>query len=105
MEIATQKLAAMALVVIGLSHIVQCRAWARFFVMLRERGEAGAIANALFHIWPGLLIACFHNVWTGIPLALTVYAWLLVIKGTLYLLWPSVALRAIAGLRAMFLSF
>ena len=93
MEAATQKLATMALLVIGLSHIVQCRAWVRFFVMLREKGEAGAIANALFHFWPGLFIVSFHNVWTGTSLTLTVYGWLLVIKGTLYLLWPRIALR------------
>jgi hypothetical protein len=84
MELATQRLATVALLVIGLSHAVQCRAWARFLMMLGEKGEAGVLANALLHFWPGLLIASFHDVWTGIPLILTVYGWLLVLKGTLY---------------------
>jgi uncharacterized protein YjeT (DUF2065 family) len=96
MELATQRLATVALLVIGLSHAVQCRAWARFFMMLREKGEAGVLANALLHFWPGLLIASFHDVWTGIPLILTVYGWLLVLKGTLYLLWPPIWLRAMS---------
>ena len=99
MEAAIQKLAVVALLAIGLSHIVQPRAWVQFFVMLREKGEAGVIANALLHFWPGVLIVSFHNVWRGIPMVLTVYGWLLVVKSTLYLLSPWIGLKGLAMVR------
>lgn len=94
-----QKVAALALLVVGASHVVQGRAWARFFGLLREKREAGVVANALMHFWPGVFIVSFHDVWTGIPAFLTVYGWLLVIKGAVYLLWPSIGLRSLALVR------
>ena len=96
MENAVRAMMAIALVVIGLSHILQSRAWVRFFVVLREMREAGVIATAFLHLWPGLLIVAFHNVWQGVPAILTVYGWLLVFKSTIYLLCPSVGLRGLA---------
>ncbi|CAN5550457.1 hypothetical protein BH23ACI1_BH23ACI1_28620 [soil metagenome] len=39
MEVAIQKLAIVVFFVIGLSHIVQSRVWAQFFIDLRSKGE------------------------------------------------------------------
>ena len=42
MERAVELLAAVSFVVMGLSHVAQPRAWAEFFVLLRDKGTAGA---------------------------------------------------------------
>ena len=84
MEVAVEKLAVICFFLFGISHIVQPRAWAEFFVRLREKGTAGSFINGWIHFPLGALIVAFHNVWHGIPAILTVlgYAW--VIKGFIY---------------------
>ncbi|MFT5478688.1 MAG: hypothetical protein ACI8Y8_004056 [Planctomycetota bacterium] len=99
MEAAVRDLMAIALVLLGLSHIVWPARWARFFNRLRERGAPGARANALLHLMPGVLIVAFHNVWHGVPAILTVYGWLLVIKASIYLVHPPIGLRAMGMVR------
>ena len=93
MEIAIQKLAVICLFVIGVSHIVQPRAWAEFFKGLREKGTTGSFINGWIHLPLGALIVAFHNVWHGIPAVLTVmgYAW--VIKSFIYFAFPRYGLK------------
>jgi hypothetical protein len=81
MELAIQKLAAINLLIIGLSHIFQHRAWAEFFIRWREKGEVGVFYTALLHMPIGSLIVSFHNVW----------GW--VLKGLLYFVYPKHGLR------------
>jgi hypothetical protein len=40
-----ERLTALAFVVNGLSHIAAPRAWARFFIALREKGEVGGLVS------------------------------------------------------------
>ncbi len=49
MESAIQKLAVISFLVIGLSHILQPRAWAQFFIDIRSKGETGSFINAFIH--------------------------------------------------------
>ena len=93
MELAIQKLAAINLLIIGLSHIFQHRAWAEFFIRWREKGEVGVFYTALLHMPIGTLIVSFHNVWSGIPVVLTVLGWGWVLKGLLYFVYPKHGLR------------
>ncbi|MFN0113015.1 MAG: hypothetical protein ACKVZH_29495 [Blastocatellia bacterium] len=93
MELAIQKLAVINLLVIGLSHIFQPRAWAEFFIRWRERGEVGVFYTAFLHLPIGSLIVSFHNVWSGIPAVLTVLGWGWVLKGLLYFVYPKHGLR------------
>lgn len=93
MELAIQKLAAINLLIIGLSHIFQHRAWAEFFIRWREKGEVGVFYTALLHMPIGTLIVSFHNVWNGIPTVLTVLGWGWVLKGLLYFVYPKHGLR------------
>ena len=53
METSIEKLVAICFLVIGLSHILQPRAWVKFFIMFREKGEVGSILNGLLHFPPG----------------------------------------------------
>ena len=93
-EESTRMLAAIVLLAVGLSHILQPRAWVELFVRLRERGEAGALLNGGMTLVTGAVVVSFHNVWRGLPVVLTVIGWLWVIKGTLYLLQPGLGVRS-----------
>jgi len=96
MENAIRAFAALNLLVIGVSHIVQHRAWAEFFVWLHGLGRAGAFANAFLSLFPGTLIVAFHSVWSGGALLLTLLGWAWVAKGAIALLWPEWGLRSMA---------
>ena len=96
MEASIEKLVAICFLVIGLSHILQPRAWVKFFIMLREKGEVGSILNGLLHFPLGALIVSFHNVWHGIPIVVTIMVWGLVIKSLLYLTYPKHGMRVLS---------
>jgi hypothetical protein len=96
METSVEKLVALSFLVTGLSHILQPRAWTEFFILLREKGTTGSLLNGLLHFPMGALIVSFHNVWHGWPLVVTLIGWSLVIKSTLYLIFPKVGLRSLA---------
>jgi hypothetical protein len=46
----------------------------------------------------GSIIVAFHNVWSGIPLALTVLGWANVVKALLYFMFPAIGLRRFQSL-------
>lgn len=94
MERAIEILAVIQLTVIGLSHIVHHRAWAEFFIWLRSKGDAGVFANGFLSLTAGSLIFAFHRVWSGIPLVLTVFAVLSILKAVTCFLLPARAMRS-----------
>ena len=100
MERAAQIFAAVNFIVIGLSHIVQPRVWVDFFVMLRAQGHAGVFVNGMLSLLVGAIIVAFHNVWTGLPMVLTIVGWGQVIKGLLSLTVPSIGARTLARVSA-----
>lgn len=95
MERAVEIYAIVNLLIIGLSHAVAPRAWLHFFSVLRQSGEAGVFATAFLNLVFGSIIVAFHNVWTGIPLVLTLLGWANVIKALLYFAFPAWGLRKI----------
>ena len=84
------------LAVVGISHIAQPKAWAEFFVRLREMGPVGSFINGFLPLTIGTLIVSFHNVWTGIPAVLTLLGWAYVVKSLICLVLPSVGLKNMA---------
>ena len=88
MEIGIERLAALSFMIIGLSHITAPRAWTRFFLNMRDQGEAAGLLNAYVHMPLGLLIVSFHWVWSGPGLLVTLIGCALTLKGILYFLWP-----------------
>ena len=96
MESSMEMLAAIAFLVIGMSHITQPRGWAEFFVLLRRQGVAGIFAVALITLPMGLLIVSFHNVWTGLPALLTIIGWGFCTKSLVYLVFPRAGMAALA---------
>ena len=95
-ETGIERLVALAFVITGLSHLTAPRAWAQFFIAMRERGAHGGLLNAYVHMPLGLLIVAFHPVWSGWPLVVTLIGCALTFKGALYFLWPALALRSMA---------
>jgi hypothetical protein len=93
MERAIQIYAILNFAIIGLSHAIRPKAWVAFFAYLRERGEAGVFATAFLSLLFGSLVVAFHNVWSGIPIVLTLIGWAQVVKATLYFVFPAFGLR------------
>ena len=93
MEQAVQLFAVVNFTVIGLSHIVQPRAWVEFFAWLSGVGRAGVFANAFLSLVFGSIVVAFHNVWTGIPMVLTIVGWAEVLKALIYFTFPAFGLR------------
>ena len=81
MEISVEVFAIILFGVLGLSHILQPKAWAEFFILLRDKGEAGAFVDGLLNLPLAGIIVGFHNVWSGISAVLTLVGWGLLIKG------------------------
>ena len=95
METSVQVFAMVNLLVVGLSHLTQPRAWVDFFVWLRERGNAGAFVNGFLSLGFGSIVVAFHDVWSGIPMILTIYGWALVLKALITFTLPGLARRSL----------
>ena len=96
MERAVEVFAGLTLSVTGLSHIFAPSAWKEFFTVLHSKGLAGSFFNAMLSLSMGAFIVAFHPGFNGLaPSLLTLYGWLLLIKGTVHLIFPEVGLRSI----------
>ena len=93
MERSVEVLAAILFGVTGLSHILQPGAWAEFFMLLCGKGEVGAFVDGLLNLPLAGVIIGFHNIWSGIPLVLTLVGWALLVKSLIRLCAPKQALR------------
>ena len=96
MERSVEILAIILFGVLGLSHILQPKAWAEFFILLRGKGEAGAFVDGFLNLPLGGVVIGFHNTWSGIPAVLTLVGWCLLIKGLIRFFTPKQALRMMA---------
>ena len=96
MERSVEILAIILFGVFGLSHILQPKVWAEFFILLRGKGEAGAFVDGFLNLPLAGVIIGFHNIWSGIPLALTLVGWGLLVKGLIRFCAPKQALRIMA---------
>jgi hypothetical protein len=96
MERSVEVLAIIWFAVLGLSHILQPKAWAEFFILLRSKGEAGAFVDGFLNLPLAAFIVGFHNTWSGIPAVLTLVGWCLLIKSLIRFCAPKQALRIMA---------
>ena len=96
MEQAAEWYAVLTCVVIGLSHLTRPQAWVEVFAALHRLGQPGAFANAAMNLVQGAAFVATHRVGTGPTVVLTLLGYLLLLKGTLYFLFPDVALRSMA---------
>jgi hypothetical protein len=96
MERSVEVLAIIWFGVLGLSHLLQPKAWAEFFILLRGKGEAGVFVDGLLNLPLAGVIIGFHNVWSGIPVVLTLVGWGLLIKSLLRFCLPKQGLMMMA---------
>ena len=80
--------------IIGLSHILQPKAWIDFFKLLIRQQHTGAFINGFITLPIATMIIAFHNVWTGIPLLLTVMGWAYILKAAIAFCFPAISLRS-----------
>lgn len=100
MERAVEWFALVTSAVVGLSHILQPRAWAEAFAALHRLGRPGAFVNGSLNLVPGAVFVAAHPVWSGPAVVLTLLGWGLVLKGAFNFLAPSLALRGMAKVGA-----
>ena len=93
METPIEIFAVILLSVVGLSHLVQPRGWVEYFSLLKSKGDAGAFVDGLVHLPLAGLIIAFHNVWSGIPVVLTILGWSFLIKFLIRFCLPKQGLR------------
>jgi hypothetical protein len=96
MERSVEVLAIILFGVLGLSHILQPKAWAEFFILVRGKGEPGAFVDGLLNLPLAGVIIGFHNVWSGTPVVLTLVGWGLFIKSLLRFCLPKQGLMMMA---------
>lgn len=95
MERAVEVYAAVQFLVIGLSHLIQPLVWVEFFTWLRGKGYAGVFVNGFLSLGFGAFIVAFHNVWTGLPMILTLIGWAQIIKALVSFVWPQFGMRGL----------
>ena len=81
--------ASAALLVLGLSYLLQARMWARYSEEIQARPHQ-SIPVVLLLLLAGLVIVTTHYEGDGWPFAITVLGWVLVAKGVIYLLFPQI---------------
>jgi hypothetical protein len=64
-----------------------------FFVWLRRQGRCAVCLEGLLSLNAGALVVAFHNVWTGLPVVVTVLGRGMVLKGLVRLAAPGPGLR------------
>jgi hypothetical protein len=96
MERSVEVLAIILFGVFGLSHLLQPKAWVKFFILLRAKGEVGAFVDGFLNLPLAGVIIGFHNVWSGIPVVLTLVGWGLLIKSLIRFCLPKLGLKIMA---------
>ncbi|MBC7776214.1 MAG: hypothetical protein H7246_12330 [Phycisphaerae bacterium] len=96
LEQAIQIFGIIQFIVIGLSHIFAPKVWAEFFIMLRNKGHAGVFVVGFISLTFGAIVVSFHNIWSGIPVVLTVVGWGQLIKAFIYFTFPQFGMKSLA---------
>ena len=96
---------AIGFLIFGLSHLLYPAKWAAVYLPLRER-ETGGLMLALFYFPLGLGVVLGHNVWVwGIPVAVTLAGWVMILKSVVYLWFPRALSRVMPSDERMVSAF
>jgi uncharacterized protein YjeT (DUF2065 family) len=96
MEDTVLGFAAPVLVLIGLTQLYVTERWQGYYRWLTAMGAAGVRFNGLVSLALGSPIVVLHNVWSGPPLLLTIFGWLLLSESALCLFVPGTGLAGLA---------
>jgi hypothetical protein len=95
LERAAEIFALVNFVVIGLSHLLQSRAWVDLIVGLRSLGTTGVFLNGMLSLMVGSIILALHSSWAGTGAVLTFIGWAQVLKAAVSLMLPRMAMRSL----------
>ena len=95
LQLSIQFFVAINLFIIGLSHLVQPKIWVDFFQVLHNKGNTGNLFNGMLSLGMGSFVVSFHFIFRGAMVLVTIYGILLLLKGLIYLIFPSVGLKRI----------
>jgi len=96
MEILLEKIASALLFMLGVTMMYEPLRWADFYSWLLQQGSKGRFVYAGVSIVTGLCIILFHDVWQGIPMALTILGWMAMIDGAMAILFPTQVMTTFA---------
>ena len=96
MERSVEILALVLFGVLGLSHILQPKAWVETFILIRSQGAPGSFLDGLPYLILAAIVIAFHNVWSGVPVVLTLIGWASLIKSLLRFCVPKWGLKMMA---------
>ena len=94
-ERAVEIFAVIHLGLMGLSHVVNHRGWAEFFIRLRGRGYAGVFVHGFLALSFGAVIVALHRVWSGRPMVLSIVGVLYLVKAFQCFVLPGLSLRSL----------
>jgi len=95
MEEAIAKIFSVGLLIVGLSHLLQAKRWANYLFDFVNSKSAPFIIGMLT-LPVGLLIVVGHNKWAfEIPVIITFYGWGMVVKSSIYLLFPQIMVKVV----------
>lgn len=95
-ELLIERVIAVGLLVIGLSHWLRAQLWADLFAEWRQNRFLPFYLGWLY-LTLGTVIALGHNVWAwDLVVIVTLLGWAWTLKGILYLLWPNLLARVVA---------
>ncbi len=81
---------------VGLSQVIHARLWSELLAPLGQRPATCLLAGTSTFV-AGVIVVLGHNVWvTALPVVLTVYGWLMMLKGLGILLNPAAFAKTIA---------
>ena len=93
LELLIERVLAVGLLVIGLSHFFRARMWADLLEDWR-RNRCLPFYLGWLYLTLGTVIALGHNVWAwDLVVIVTLLGWAWTLKGILYLLWPDLLVR------------
>ncbi len=92
-ELLIERVIAVGLLVMGLSHFFRAQMWADLFADWRRNRFLPFYLGWLY-LQVGTVIAFGHNVWAwDLVVVVTLLGWAWTLKGILYLLWPNLLTR------------
>lgn len=91
-------IAAPAFIGLGLSQVYATEWWQSYYRLLGSLGQGGVRLNGLVSLAIGGPIVILHNIWTGPPLLLTLFGWLLLLESAMCLFVPGVGLSSLSDI-------
>jgi len=98
MEQAIVFMAGVNFLILGLSYFFHSDVWIAWIISIQKQKRRGSLIIGMIHLLIGTFILGFHWKWQGIALVLSMVGVFMVIKGTLYMLFPSLLPKLLAWL-------